>query len=197
MPQGVKQVPWIPVEDECLQARLMDCAYVGGRSHRAKVAMLHELRPSCAWGFMEVDVGDLVQQCLHWVDSKAGELEPRSLGELRQGEGVDEVIHFGLLHIGAGGPVGCRTNMAWETWRARPFSSLSRTSVTACGWSRRQFARSAFMAEPLLRWCVAVEMPRVWVRDTARHFKGRALGWCLRRWIRRSAALRGCGFAVD
>lgn len=65
VPQGAKQVSWILVEDECLQARLMVCAHVGGRDHRAKISTLHELRPSCAWGFMEADVGDLVGQRLH------------------------------------------------------------------------------------------------------------------------------------
>ena len=54
----------------------------------------------------EEHVAEFVQQCLHCMNSKAGEKVPRPLGETMHGTRPGEVIHFDCLHLGASGPLG-------------------------------------------------------------------------------------------
>lgn len=94
MSQGVKQVLWIPAENERPQARLMVCAHMGGRGHRGKISALHVLQPCCVWDSMEAGVGGFARQCLHCVNIKVEELKQRPLGELIHGDRVGEMTHF-------------------------------------------------------------------------------------------------------
>ena len=41
-----------------------------------------------------------VKQCLHCMDSKAGEKIPRPLGETVHGRRLGEVLHFDYLYMG-------------------------------------------------------------------------------------------------
>ena len=45
-------------------------------------------------------------QCLHCMDSKAGEKVPRPLGETVHGTRPGEVVHFDYLYVGASGLLG-------------------------------------------------------------------------------------------
>eukprot|EP00903_Cladosiphon_okamuranus_P017345 g15980.t1 len=51
-------------------------------------------------------VRDFVKQCLHCMDSKAGEMVPRPLGATVHGKRPGEVLHFDYLHVGQSGPLG-------------------------------------------------------------------------------------------
>ena len=58
----------------------------GVRSHEGHwtpgvVATLQRLQGYCCWFCMEIHVTEFVKQCLHCMDSKAGEKIPRPLGE--------------------------------------------------------------------------------------------------------------------
>ena len=55
---------------------------------------------------MEQHVTEFVKQCLHCMDSKAGEKVPRPLGETVHGKRPGEVTHFDYLHVGTSGPLG-------------------------------------------------------------------------------------------
>ena len=55
---------------------------------------------------MEAHVTDFVRQCLHCVDSEAGEMIPRSLGETVLGTRPREVMYFDFLYVGESGPLG-------------------------------------------------------------------------------------------
>ena len=47
-----------------------------------------------------------VKQCLHCMDSRAGEKVPRPPGETVQGTRPSEVFHFDYLYVGDSGPLG-------------------------------------------------------------------------------------------
>ena len=49
---------------------------------------------------MEKHTAKYVGQCLHCVDSKAGNDMPRPLGNLVHGKKVGDVLHFGCLSLG-------------------------------------------------------------------------------------------------
>ena len=49
---------------------------------------------------------EFVKQCLHCMDSKAGEKIPRPLGETVHGKRHDEVLHFDYLYVGDSDPLG-------------------------------------------------------------------------------------------
>lgn len=99
---GAKQII-IPADDKHLQAELVVCANMGGSGHRGKASTLHALRPYCVWAYMKADVGECFHQRLHCVDSKVGELKPRSLEERMHGDGAGKVIQFEFLHVGLTG----------------------------------------------------------------------------------------------
>ena len=64
------------------------------------------LRSYCIRQDMEKDVANFVKKYLHCQDSKAGKTVPRLIGEVVHRDSVREVVHFGFLHVGAGGPLG-------------------------------------------------------------------------------------------
>ena len=49
---------------------------------------------------------EFVEQCLHCMDSKAGEKVPRPLGETVHGTRPGEVLYFDYLYVGDSGPLG-------------------------------------------------------------------------------------------
>ena len=55
---------------------------------------------------MEEHVTKFVEQCIHCMDSKAGEKVPHPLGETVHGTRPDEVVRFDFLYVGASGPLG-------------------------------------------------------------------------------------------
>ena len=103
--------------------------------------------------------------------SKAGKMVPRPMGEVVYGESVGEVVHFDFLHFGAGGPLGTKGvgNHGYHdvVVIVNGLSSFVRMEETAP-------CKAEVTARTLLRWCLVVGVPRVWVSDTAKLFKNRA-----------------------
>ena len=58
----------------------MVCAHMKDAGHRGVVATLQRLQKYCSWFRMEVHVTEFIKQCLHCMNSKAGEKIPRPLG---------------------------------------------------------------------------------------------------------------------
>ena len=79
----------------------MVCARMQDTGHRGVRATNHRLGAYCAWDNMEKDIAKFVRQCLHCIDSKAGNDMPRPLGDLVHGTEVGDVIqHFDYLSLG-------------------------------------------------------------------------------------------------
>ena len=55
---------------------------------------------------MESHVREFVRQCLHCVDTRAGEIVPRPYGETVHGTVPGEVVHFHFLYVGSSGLEG-------------------------------------------------------------------------------------------
>ena len=51
-------------------------------------------------------VREFVRQCLHCVDTRAGEIVPRPYGDTVHGTAPGEVVHFDFLYVGSSGPEG-------------------------------------------------------------------------------------------
>ena len=99
-----RHVLWIPEQAKEMQTRLKVYAHMKDAGHRRVVATLQRLRRYCSWFRMEVHVAGFVKQCLHCMDSKAGEKTPRPLGETHERR-PREVLHFDYLYVGDSGPL--------------------------------------------------------------------------------------------
>ena len=58
------------------------------------------------WSHMESHVREFVRQCLHCVDTRAGEIVPRPYVDTVHGTTPGEVVHFDFLYVGSSGPGG-------------------------------------------------------------------------------------------
>ena len=93
-------VLWVPEKELELQVRLMVCANMQDAGHRGVRTTTHRLEVYCAWINMEKDIAKFVRQCLHCVDSKAGNAMPRPLGDLVHSTEVGDVLPFDYLGLG-------------------------------------------------------------------------------------------------
>ena len=84
----------------------MLCSHMKDAGHRGVVATLQRLQGYYSWFRMEVHVTVFVNQCLHCMDSKAGEKIPRPLGEMVHGRRSGNVLHFNYLDVGDSGFLG-------------------------------------------------------------------------------------------
>ena len=75
----------------------MVCAHMQNAGHRGVRSTAHRLGAYCAWDNMDKDIAKFVSQCLHCIDSKAGNAMPRPLGDLVHGTAVGDVLHFDYL----------------------------------------------------------------------------------------------------
>ena len=73
---------------------------------RGAVATFQRLSEYCCRFHMEEHVTEFFKQCLHCMDSKAGEKVPRQLVEIVHGTSPAEVVHFDYLYVGATVPSG-------------------------------------------------------------------------------------------
>ena len=78
----------------------MVCAHMQDEGHCGVRATTHRLGAYCAWDNMEKDIAKFIRQCLHCIDSKAGNAMPRPLGDLVHGMEVDDVFHCDYLSLG-------------------------------------------------------------------------------------------------
>ena len=78
----------------------MVCAHMQDAGHRGVRTTTNRLGAHCAWDNMEKDLAKFVRQCLHGIDSKAGNSIPRPPSDLMHGTKVCDVLHFGYLSLG-------------------------------------------------------------------------------------------------
>ena len=170
---GSRDVLWIPSDDKALQVRLMVCAHMRSAGHRGVAPTVFRLREYCVWPGMESQVRDFVHQCLHCVDSRAGEVVPRPYGATVHGTAPGDVVHFDFLYVGASGPEG-DTGLPDE--HGFRYVLVIMDDLSNYVWLEPAESCTAEVAAThLLAWCKTLGVPRVWVSDTATHFKNRVL----------------------
>ena len=86
--------------------RLMVYAHMQKAGHHRSAATLQRPKEYCCWARMGEQVRDFVEQYLHGMDSKTGEMVPRPLEASVHGRRPGEVLHFDYLHAGQSGPLG-------------------------------------------------------------------------------------------
>ncbi|CAM9685520.1 unnamed protein product, partial [Sphacelaria rigidula] len=161
---------WIPSSDKQLQVRLMICAHMRDAGHRGVAATLVRLQEFRVWQGIKTNVREFVRQCLHCADSRAGGFVPRPFGETVHGTTPNEVVHFDFLHVGESGPLASQGLSEDAGFRyilvimddLRNFVALEPVAVCTTAES---------IATSLLNRCKTLGVPRVWVSDTAKHFK--------------------------
>jgi hypothetical protein len=79
----------------------MVCSKMQDAGHRGVRATTHRLGTYFVWDNMEKDVAKLIRQCIHCVDSKAGNTMSRPLGVLVNGTDMGDVLHFDYPRLGA------------------------------------------------------------------------------------------------
>ena len=169
---AVHPVVWIPVEANNLHVRLMVCAHMGN-GHRGTATTLQVLRNYCVWQGMKKDVANFVKRCLYCQDSKVGKMVPLPMEEVVNGESVGEVVYFDFLHIGVGRPLGTKGARK----QGHQYLMVIVDNLSSFVWMEEAATCTAEVAaRGLLRWCSVIGVPRVWVTDTAKHFKNHALG---------------------
>ena len=151
----------------------MVCAHMKEAGHPGAVATLQRLSEYCCCFCMDEHVAEFVKQCLHRIDSKAGEQVPRPLGETVHGTRPGEVIHFDYFHVGASGALGddgldedggsryiliMMDNMSNWVW-------LERTEACTAGLTTQHF----------LIWCKIIGVSEVCVSYTASHLKNQMM----------------------
>ena len=93
-----RDVLWIPDDAKVLRLlRLKVSGHMQEAGRRGSAATLQRIKYYCCWTGMAADVRDFVKQCLHCVDSKAGEMVPRPFGETVHGTRVGEVLQFDCM----------------------------------------------------------------------------------------------------
>ena len=166
-------VLWIPPQAKELQTRLMVCAHMKGAGHRGVVATLQRLQEYCCWYRMEAQVAEFVRQCLHCVDSKAGEMIPRPLGETVHGTRPGEVMHFDSLYVGESGPLGEDGLAESDGYK---YILVLMDDLSNFVWLEpTESCTAAVTVQHLLTWCKTLGPPEVWVSDTASHFKNHVM----------------------
>ena len=164
---------WIPPDDKALQVRLMVCAHMRSAGHRGVAPTLFRLKEFCVWPHMDAQVREFVRQCLHCVDSRAGESVPRPFGDTVHGKVPGEVVHFDYLYVGNSGPEGENGLPDEDGFR---YVLVIMDDLSNFVWLEPTEACTAeITAKHLLNWCKTLGVPRVWVSDTATHFKNRVL----------------------
>ena len=89
-----------PLAKRSLQVSSVACVHMQDAGHMGICATMHRLRTYCIWEGMKEDVAEFVQQCLHCMDSRVGNVVPRPLDEILHGTEVGEVVHFDHLKLG-------------------------------------------------------------------------------------------------
>ena len=102
---------------------------------------------------------EFVKQCLHCMDSKAGEKIPRPLGETVHETRSGKVLHFNL-YVGDSGPVG--TDEVDEGDGIK-YILVMMNDLSNAVWSEPTESRTAASTvKHLLRWCITLGIPEVW-----------------------------------
>ena len=155
---------WVPEEEHEL-ARIIVCAHMQDPRHRSVRATTHRLGAYCAWDNMEKDIAKFVRQCLHCVDSKAGNAMRRPLGDQVHGTEVGDVLHFDYLSLGESDAIDTDglVDRGYKHWRR--FVWLE--EAVSC--SMEVAARS------VLKWCASFGVPKAFTSDGGTHFTGQVM----------------------
>ena len=144
-----------------------------GEDRVYSVSTPHRLGSYCALANTEKDIAEFVRQCLHCVDSKAGNAMPRLLGDLVHGTEVGDVLHFDYLSLGksdaidTGGLVDggykymlliLMDDVGWFVWLEE-----------AVSYSMEVAARS------VLKWCALFGVPKAFTSNGGTHFTGQVM----------------------
>ena len=141
----------------------MACAHMQDAGHRGTCATTHRLGAYCVWEGMKEDVAEFVQQCLHCVDSRTGNVLPRPLGEILHGAKVGEVLHFDYLKSG-----DSDNGYAYVLLLVDDVSSfVSLQPAASC--------TSEVAARGVLEWVSVLGFPEMFVRDGAPYFNNMTL----------------------
>ena len=164
-----RDVLWIQEQAKELQKRLMVFAHMEDTGYRGVVAALQRLQGYCCWLRMEVHVTDFVKQCLHCMNSKASDKTPQTLGETMHGTRPGEVLDFDCLYVRDSGPLG-KDELDEELGFKYILAMMD--DLNNFVWLEpMESCTAASTAKRLLKWCETLEVPEVWVSDTAWHFK--------------------------
>ena len=116
---------------------------------------------------------EFVRQCLHCADTRSGDVVPRPLGETVHGTAPNEVVHFDYLHVGESGPQASQGLS--EDGGFRYILVIMDDLSNFVSMEPVEVCTAEATAAPLLTWCKTLGVPRVWVSDTATHFKNAIL----------------------
>ena len=116
---------------------------------------------------------EFVKQCLHCMDSKAGEKFPRPLGETAHGTRPGEVLHFDYLYVGDSGPLG---NGGLDEENGFKYILVMIDDLSNFVWLEpTESCTAASTAKHLLRWCKILVVPEIWVSTITSHLKRRLM----------------------
>ena len=94
---------------------------------------------------------EFAKQCLHCMNSKAGEKTPRSLGETMHGRRPGEVLHFDCLYVGDSGPLG--KDELYEGYGFKYILVIMDDLGNFVWLEPMESCTVASTAKHLLRWC--------------------------------------------
>ncbi|CAM9745453.1 unnamed protein product, partial [Sphacelaria rigidula] len=151
----------------------MICAHMRDAGHRGVAATLVRLQEVCVWQGIETHVPAFVRQCLHCADSRVSDIVPRPLGETVHGTTPNEVVHFDFLYVGESSPLASQSLSDNAGFRYILVIMDDLSNFVALEPVAVRTAEST--AASLLNWCEHLGVPRMWVNDTATHFKNAIL----------------------
>ena len=108
-------------------------------------------------------------QCLHCVDTRAGEIVPRPYGDTVHDTAPGEVVHFDFLYVGSSSE-----DLAEEDG-FRYILVIKVDMLNFVCLEPAEACTAEVTANHLLNWCKTMGVPRVWVSDTATYFKNRVI----------------------
>ncbi|CAM9853110.1 unnamed protein product [Sphacelaria rigidula] len=168
-----RNVLWIPSSDKQLHVRLMICAHMRNAGHRGVAPTLVRLQEFCVWHGIEMFVREIVRQCRHCADARAGGVVLRPLGETVHETTLNEIVHFDFLYVGESGPLASQGLSEGAGFRYILVTMDDLSSFVAL--EPVAVCTAVSTASSLLNWCEPLGVPCVWVSDTATHLKNAIL----------------------
>ncbi|CAN0059863.1 unnamed protein product [Sphacelaria rigidula] len=138
----------------------MICAHMRDAGHHGEAATLVRLQDFCVWQGIETHVREFFRQCRRCVDSRAGDVVPRP----------NEVVYFDFLNVDVSDPLASPglpedAGFLYILVTMHGLSNFVSLEPVAAVCTAESTPAS------LLNWCKTLGVPRVWVSDTATHFR--------------------------
>ena len=116
---------------------------------------------------------EFVRQCLHCADTSSGDVVARPHGNTVHGTAPNEVVHFDYFYVGESCP---QASQGWcEDSGFRYILVIMDDLSNFVSMEPVEVCTAEATAASLLTWCNTLGVPRVWVRDTATHFRNAIL----------------------